>query len=402
MLTIVGGVYVENCLRPGWKEVYGSGGRAATAIARMGGEVVLHSYLDEQNLLVMQGRAALENFELSPMAVEQGISFHYNHGLENPTMRGSTKKNESFQINAEKVIRFGFIEGDAVIKSQFAVYDPQNASNPELFRANGSAAEHLALVLNQYEARVMSGLRDEAIEVVAQTLADLEQAEVVVIKLGPFGALVYDKGKIETIPAYQTNNVWKIGSGDNFVAHFGYAWMEKGLSAVVAACEASKATAYYCNNMGFPSPSNLADFNPSPVIISENYRNGLRPKVYLAGPFFSLAQLWLVDQARNNLRDLGLEVFSPFHDVGHGSAEDVVQKDLDGIHTSDLIFAIGDGLDSGTIYEIGYACALKKPVIMYVENESEEDEKMMQGSGCIICDDYVTAIYKTLWVAVTL
>jgi nucleoside 2-deoxyribosyltransferase len=77
--------------------------------------------------------------------------------------------------------------------------------------------------------------------------------------------------------------------------------------------------------------------------------------VYLAGPFFDLAQVWLIEQARANLREMGLEVFSPYHDIGLGSANDVVAKDLEGIDASHLVFAIADGLDPGTLYEIGYA-----------------------------------------------
>jgi hypothetical protein len=41
--------------------------------------------------------------------------------------------------------------------------------------------------------------------------------------------------------------------------------------------------------------------------------------------------------------------------------------------------------------------ALDIPVVFYAENEADEDKKMMEGSGCILCSDYVTAIYKTLW-----
>jgi nucleoside 2-deoxyribosyltransferase len=133
------------------------------------------------------------------------------------------------------------------------------------------------------------------------------------------------------------------------------------------------------------------------IIASQRYISGFRPTVYLAGPFFSLAQLWLIEQARANLQSFNLNVFSPYHDIGPGSADIVVEKDLEGIRKSDIIFAIGDGLDSGTIYEIGYARALSIPVVMYCENESNEDQKMMEGSGCILCSDYVSAIYKTLW-----
>jgi nucleoside 2-deoxyribosyltransferase len=124
--------------------------------------------------------------------------------------------------------------------------------------------------------------------------------------------------------------------------------------------------------------------------------------VYLAGPFFTLAQLWLIEQARSNLENFGLNVFSPYHDVGHGSADDVVELDLEAIRQSDILFAVGDGLDPGTIYEIGYARARNIPVIVYCENESPDNQKMMVGSGCIISADYVSAIYKTFWAAVAL
>ena len=220
--------------------------------------------------------------------------------------------------------------------------------------------------------------------------------------MGPLGALVYDKGSISRVSAYRTNRVWKIGSGDTFVAHFALAWMEEGLSPHEAAVRASKATAYYCDTQGHPSQKLFAGYTATPLEPSERYRNGFRPQVYLAGPFFTLAQLWMITEARNALTDLGLRVFSPYHDVGLGSADDVVQKDLQAIHDCDLTFAIGDGLDSGTVYEIGYARALNKPVVVYVENESTQDKKMMEGSDCRISNDYVSAIYQTVWEACVL
>lgn len=110
----------------------------------------------------------------------------------------------------------------------------------------------------------------------------------------------------------------------------------------------------------------------------------------------------MVGQARRDLLAMGLDVFSPYHDVGIGSAEDVVEKDLEGIRKCDVLLAIGDGLDSGTIYEMGYARALNKPVIFYAENESVQDKKMIEGSNCYITDDYVSAIYHTVWEAIVL
>lgn len=402
MITIVGGVYRERCMRPAWDEIYGSAGRAATAIARFGGQVELHARVDTESQIVVDARAAAEGFQFVATPAGAGVTFEYIHGLSRPHIRGASASTSRMEITADKVLRFGMIDGTAVVDAEYAVFDPQNATDIESFRDNGSRARHLALVLNQYEANLLvPGSRELSVEELAGALATQESAEVIIIKMGPLGALVYDNGAISTIPVYRTKRVWKIGSGDTFAAHFAYGWMEAGLSAHEAALLASRATAFYCENQGFPDPTLLANYNPQPLQPSSRYRGGYRPKVYLAGPFFTLAELWIIGQARRDLFALGVQVFSPYHDVGVGSAEDVVEKDLEGVRECDALFAIGDGLDSGTIYEIGYARALNKPVVFYAENESDEDKKMMEGSDCQITDDYVSAIYQTVWAAVT-
>lgn len=402
MITILGGVYGEHCVRPIWDEVYGSAGRAATAIARFGGDAALHGVVDAEQRFIMENRAALEGFTFHPTEVERGVSFEYLHGLSDPVVVGPMESSHHLQASAEKILRFGMIEGTAVVKASYAVYDPQNATAPEPFSANGSKAEHLALVLNRHEAGLFAGDHSLPPETLLTTVADQQRAEVVVLKMGPLGALVYDKGAISRVPVFRTDRVWKIGSGDTFAAHFALGWMEHGMTAHEAALQASKATAYYCDTQGYPRPHQLAQYPAQPLEPSERYINGSVPQVYLAGPFFSLAQLWMINEARNDLSALGLKVFSPYHDVGLGSADDVVQKDLDAIQDCDLLFAIGDGLDSGTIYEIGYARAIDKPVVLYAENESAQDKKMMEGSDCRITTDYVTGIYQTVWEACTL
>lgn len=103
-----------------------------------------------------------------------------------------------------------------------------------------------------------------------------------------------------------------------------------------------------------------------------------------------------------SLRSHGLSVFSPLHDVGYGSASEVVPADIKGIESSDVVFAILDGLDTGTVFEIGYARALGKPVIAFVQNEAEVNLKMLVGTGCEIVDDFASAIYRTAWAAIAL
>lgn len=397
--AVVGGVYRELCMRPAWREIFGSAGRAASAIASMGGKVTLHACLDALAQEVMTVRAALENFTLNSTEINQSATFEYNHGLSTPRIYGVDHSVPTLKVVAGNVLRFGVIEGEVITHGERVVYDPQNAVSPQNYYSNGSSAKELALILNRHEAMLLTGLKNNSVLAMAESLIATAQANVVVIKQGAQGALVHDGRHIEQIPAYRSQSVWKIGSGDAFVGHFSYRWMHEGLSAAESADLASRATAYYCQTRGFPTSKSLESFNPQPVKPSTSFCAGKKPRVYLAGPFFTLAQLWLIEQARRDLRNMGMVVFSPYHEVGHGSADDVVMLDLEGIDDADIVFAIGDGMDAGTIYEIGYARAKGKPVVMYCENESVENKKMMEGSDCLIQSDYVSAIYQTLWAA---
>jgi nucleoside 2-deoxyribosyltransferase len=401
-LTIVGGVYREYCMHPPWREIYGSAGRAATAIARYGVPVDLYSFLDDQSKLVLEERAALEGFSVHATIIPKAVTFSYTHGLAVPSIDVAHNASEPIKVEAEKLIRFGVIEGQAICHAKIAVFDPQSGSNPESYGAGGSTAERLALILNRAEARQLSGMKSESFHEVASKLSAEQAAEVVVIKMGPSGALVFSGGQSEMVPPYKTPRVSKIGTGDVFAAEFGYFWMHENLSAVEAAALASRATAFYCETGGPPTRKKLDAYKPVELITSKRFQSGYKPVVYLAGPFFTLAELWLIEEARNNLQSLGLNVFSPYHDVGRGSAEDVVQRDIDGLELCDVVFAVVDGLDAGTLYEVGYARSIKKPVVAYAENESIEDLKMLVGSGCIVTDDYVSAIYHALWAAAEL
>lgn len=403
MISVVGGVYREYCMHPAWRETYGSAGRAASALAAMEMPVTLHSYLNPSSAALLAERAALEGFSVDATQVAASVGFEYAHCLAVPTIFGiPAVPHPPMQIQAEKLVRFGMLEGDAIVQAKYAVYDPQNQGATIPFGANGSKTEHLALILNLGEARRMSGLHDQSAHAVAAALASQEGAEVVLLKMGPRGALVWSANKATQVPAFRTTRVWKIGSGDCFVAHFASAWMHQGLEPAQAAQQASRAAAYYCQTQGFPTPALLGGFNPQAVSASARYLAGAMPKIYLAGPFFNLPQRWLIEQARDNLREVGLQVFSPFHDIGLGSAADVVDKDIEAIRQCDLVFAIASGLDAGTVYEIGYARALGKPVVVYGENDSEENLKMMSGSGCVMSTDYATAIYNAMWEAVQL
>ena len=398
---VVGGVYSEICVHPRWNDVYGSGGRAAFALASMGSEVVLHSYMDDRTLGVCRDRAVYyDSLRIDHVSTQGCVCFKYLHDMAVPEIFGvPATRYDPLIIEAEKVVRFGMLEGDAIVRGKWAVYDPQNKRQGQPFAGNGSSATHLALIMNSQEAACMVGIPDAPPETTARVLARQQDAEVVIIKMGPQGALVWSDSKLDRVPAYRTSRVWKIGSGDCFVAHFAGAWMQDGRSPCEAAEIASRATAYYSETQGLPTKANLASQPHQAVQLSSAYLRDTSRQVYLAGPFFDLMQISLLEQARVNLTDVGLRVFSPYHDIGLGSADDVVSKDLAAIEESDVVFAILDGLDPGTVFETGYARAIGKPVIVYSERNPGESLKMMEGSGCILCADYTTAIYSALWEA---
>jgi nucleoside 2-deoxyribosyltransferase len=400
-ISVVGGVYFERCLHPAWDCIYGSAGRAAIAIARMGVDAKLISYFSDSAISAFRSDFSLQaNLIVEQVQAMQAVQFQYTHDSAHPEIIPSHPiKLESIRVTADHVLRFGMMEGDAIVNADSAVYDPQNKVAVSGFFDNGSTAKRVAFVLNLWEARLLVGCQEKTAHECAEALASMKSVDTIVIKCGPRGALVYSNSKAEMIPAYRTQNVWKIGSGDCFAAHFALAWMEQGQTAVDSANFASRATAFFCEKKALPTPKELTQYAPPAVIVSDRFSNGFKPTVYLAGPFFDLPQLWLVNEARQNLRSLGLKVFSPFHDVGLGSASDVVDLDLKAIDSADILFAIADGLDSGTIYEIGYARAKGKPVVVLSEREGVEALKMMVGSGCIICGNYTTALYITLWEA---
>ena len=285
------------------------------------------------------------------------VGFTYLYDMAVPDIRGVPDKHyPPLIVTEEKVVRFGMLEGDAIVHAEWAVYDPQNVRKGQPFNANGSTAKHLAVVLNSDEASHMAGMPGAPPTMTAPALAQQQGAKAVVVKMGPEGVFIWTSNGTAQVPAFRTSRVWKIGSGDCFVAHFANAWMHDGRTPAEAAEIGSRATAYYCETQGFPTANILVKQSFPPVQLSAAYLQGTRRQVYLAGPFFDLPQVWMVQQARANLRGMGLRVFSPYHDIGLGSAEDVVAKDLESIQVSDLVLAITDGLDAGTIYmEIGRA-----------------------------------------------
>ncbi|MGB8542745.1 MAG: PfkB family carbohydrate kinase [Candidatus Acidiferrales bacterium] len=401
MIHIAGGSYIERCSDPYYHEFYGSGLRAAVALSRLASRVHLATYVSAQQLTNLE--VSTESFGISckHFPCPETIKFDYLHPMGIPRISphpAAVSQAPPFRIDAERVLRFGFIEGDSVVNGDWVVYDPQSPRNPRPFSENTSKAKHLALVANLNEARLLSGKSD--LDGMGNELLKSQQIEVVVIKQGPLGCTVFCQTEQRKIPVFATKSVWPIGSGDVFSASFAHYWAELGLDPFIAAEKSSLATAFYCSMRTLPLPTNIeefAGFERERLLVDDKR---LTPAtVYLAGPFFTMAERYIIGEAKYALEAQGLDVFSPYHEVGLGPSEHVVPADIDGIEKSQLVFAILDGLDPGTIFEIGYARKANLPVVIFVQHVSAEDMKMFEGTDCQIVDDFSSAIYRTVWTA---
>lgn len=396
--TIIGGSYKEVCdLYDDKPHLKGSGLRALDVFMELGWDGVLsfHSCIGK-NRPIVESIYHRDNVKLD-LKDSYDVTFKYDHPFR---MTGVYPRPDILYVNKKKieaedenVLVFGMIDADFTVKTRKAVFDPQTTVMMPSFRGNGSEAEELVLVLNASEARALAGCDD--VKEQRDKIFDKEHCQALVIKQGAKGAMLFrdknDEG--ERIPVYMTPKVNSIGSGDVFTATFAYMWFH-GATLEEAATTASKAVACFVvphDVKGLREA--IAGFN-YPAL--EYKHNG---QVYLAGPFFSYSQRWLIGQFYRALLGEGIRVFSPLHDVGIGDADEVTEPDIEGLNASDVVLAVVDGLDSGTLFEVGYAVSKGKKVVAYVQKESKKSLQMLEGTHCDIETDFTTAIYKASWYA---
>ena len=398
-MIIVGGTYSEICFEPIWENIFGSGLRAANLVLEADDQIEIdfHTFADEETKSHLDYYSGIykDRLKLSVHEVFESPKFYYDHPLKTPTIKPRPdlfrKHDHTIEAKGQNILAYGMLEGMLSIEGDQVVYDPQSPANPIAFSATGSTAKKLITIINFSEAKKLT--KKEELSEIVDFFFDVESCYALLIKGGAQGALLYQsKTDVTRIPVYKTSKVWPIGSGDVFSAYFAYSWFS-GKNLIDCAFAASKGTALYCNSKALNSVTNQEGFPFDELVIKDSPKG----QVYLAGPFFTYAERWLVNEAWTTLLGFGLKVFSPFHDVGHGKAHDVVKEDLIGLDSSEVVFAIIDGLDPGTLFEVGYAIAQGKKVVAFVQKEGEEALKMLEGTNCTIVRDFTTAVYKTYW-----
>ncbi len=393
-MIVVGGVYGEEVVQPKRRTVIGSGLRAAAAISKAT-SVTLRTALTADELRPVRTTAATFGIGLEHTLRERPVSFTYETPLSRPYF---DEPGTIVDIDAEDevVLAFGMVDAKVSVRAARLVIDPQRPGLTDLRRHIMFEAPKVAIVANQWEVRSLEP-ESESLTEAARGLLLKQRAEVVVVKRGAMGALVVTATGAQEVGPFPTARVWPLGTGDVFSGVFAWAWGQQQLDPTVAARVAARATAKWVLSRGDAPVQVLSEagvpLTPSQVV-------EVRPRelvVYLAGPFFNLGQRMLVDLARRSLKGLGARVFSPLHDVGHGKPNHVAPADIAGLDGAHSVLALLDGVDPGTLFEVGYSFAQAKPVVGFCEDPEAPDLTMLSGNGLTITADLPTAIYKAIW-----
>ena len=118
-------------------------------------------------------------------------------------------------------------------------------------------------------------------------------------------------------------------------------------------------------------------------------------KCYVASAFFNDEQICEIENIKKILVDLGIEFFSPKDyfvvkpNAEQAEREKIFRKNLEEIESSDFVIVNTNNRDSGSIFEAGFSCHAKIPII-YFNNQKLKGgfNLMLAQSGISVCSNY--------------
>jgi len=240
------------------------------------------------------------------------------------------------------------------------------------------------LLVNEEEAMLLS----ETISI-KESIKKLKAMgpQYIVIKRGHKGCILITEEKIVEVPAYKSNVVCTLGSGDAFGGALAATFVETGdiqYSVKVGNCVAAN----FIESIAIETIIDRAGVEKDIYTRKRFVVNEIIPKkIYLAGPFFSEQEVNWVRHVSNKLEGASFEVLSPsrengfiFNDTSIEKRKEIFQLDIDLLNSCDIVVALLDHDDPGTCFEIGYAFAKGTPV--YGLKTSDTSLNNMIKFGC--------------------
>ncbi|SIS10873.1 PfkB family carbohydrate kinase [Microbacterium sp. RURRCA19A] len=395
-MKIVGGTYTESVVEPDSEEIMGSGMRAAAALAPHVDNLSLITAIDSELNEPVDWIATALRVNRTVVERSEPVGFRYMTPISAPLINGiGARIYDDVVVEDSFALLFGLVErhfGKRKVDASTVVLDPQKPRDTEQLQLADLSYDRLVIVANRSETLQLAR-EARSVSVAARLLLNASEASAVITKQGAAGCLVtWREGtsvRQETVGAHPTKRVWPIGSGDVFSAGFSFA-LSEGAHFVEAARIGSRSAAHWCSTQQPDVPASILRGESTGGVL-----NPRRAQIYLAGPFFTTGERWLIETVRDMLNSLGVVAWSPVHEVGHG--DDIAEADLEGLRNSDAVLAMLDHSDAGTIFEVGWAVARDIPVVGFGRVVEKEGMKMLGGSSVELHRDLATACYRAAW-----
>lgn len=378
-MIIVGGVYQERCQFPRWDRIFGSGLRAALALSELSRGVELHGYVPPE--LAADVAATLASFGVSHSLrpSSTAITFSYMHSFEKTGWSPTKPRQERpFSVSGDAVLRFGLMEGDAIVTARRAVYDPQSPK-PTSFAANGSRADELVIVGSVTDITALADIEpdkpethgEDTIRDALTRLFDTDNALRAVLLKDALGNLTaYDGDEGFPISAYAAESYFRIGAGDIIAAGFAYAWAVERRTIREAADFAARCTAFAVEGPRIPlDRAGIENVKPAPSLVAHKLR--------------------IVGCDTLELKTLAIHAKSWIELLG-GRA--TIDEKLDGPHVT--LVLVGDERRPKLLRQLSDTCR-NGPFVLYWP-VAEPGEPQYWFGDVIHTRDFATALYRAL------
>ncbi|MCK4386420.1 MAG: nucleoside 2-deoxyribosyltransferase [candidate division Zixibacteria bacterium] len=108
----------------------------------------------------------------------------------------------------------------------------------------------------------------------------------------------------------------------------------------------------------------------------------MRKKIFVNAPLSTLAEQQLNKEITKIVKELGFEIYLPQEVIPPGtnaSAKRVFEANLQAVKDGDIVLSVLDKPGLGVIFELAYALALKKSVILFRSDKQDYLGKIIEG-----------------------